>query len=85
MATITLQPGERFAHTHDVVSTTKLLEGEVEFTVNGVTVPLTRTAIVVPPDTPHVMRNVGVKVSRVECGYGTGDGDEDEDDQGDDR
>ncbi|HEU0131874.1 MAG TPA: hypothetical protein VFQ85_12870 [Mycobacteriales bacterium] len=73
MAVIVLKPGERFSHTHDVVSTTALVEGQVELTVNGVTVPLTDVPVAVAANTVHTVHNVGPRVAKVECGYGVGD------------
>jgi mannose-6-phosphate isomerase-like protein (cupin superfamily) len=70
MAVITLKPGERFAHSHDVVSTTRLVTGNVDLTVGDVTVRLTAVPISVPAATVHTVHNVGTKIAKVECDYG---------------
>ena len=74
MATINLDPGEEFAHIHDVVSTTAAVRGEVELTFNGQTIRLTAVPVVIPAHTLHMMVNVGEITAVVRCGYGVGGG-----------
>jgi quercetin dioxygenase-like cupin family protein len=72
MAVIVLKPGERFSHSHDVISTTRLLTGNIELTFGGTTTTLTAVPVVIPADTLHTVHNVGVKIAKAECDYGVG-------------
>jgi quercetin dioxygenase-like cupin family protein len=73
MALIQLQPGETFSHAHDVISTTALVSGEVELTMEGQTVRLTTTPVVIRAGVTHVLTNVGTSIATIACGgYGTG-------------
>ena len=72
---ICLLPGETFSHSHDVVSTSSAVAGDVELTVAGETFVLTPTTVVIPAGELHVLHNVGDTIARVACGgYGAGDG-----------
>jgi quercetin dioxygenase-like cupin family protein len=73
MALIQLEPGETFSHAHDVVSTTALVSGDVELTMEGQTIRLTATPVVIQAGVTHVLRNVGTSIATIACGgYGSG-------------
>lgn len=69
MATIGLDPGERFEHTHTGPSTTYLISGDVEVQLGDLTIPLTTAPLAIPPNTPHTMINVGPAKAFVGCGH----------------
>lgn len=70
MADIHLKPFEDFEHQHGKASTTTLCEGEVHLTIAGTTTPLIiGETVVVPPNTPHVMHNIGPRAAVVRCGH----------------
>lgn len=65
-----LEPGEVFEHTHADPSITVLVDGDVEFSVEGETsrlVPDER--IYVPGGASHVLVNRGAGHAIVQCGH----------------
>mgnify|MGYP000973324917 CR=1 FL=1 len=75
MATILLNPGERFEHAHDHPSTTCLMAGEVDFQIGGhpVTLPLGEP-VEVPAGVSHAIYNCGKRPAEIHCGHRTGGG-----------
>lgn len=70
MAIIILEPGEVFQHTHDNETTTGLVEGEVEFRMDGEKINLsTDTKVTIPAHTPHSMVNTGNEDAVIRCKY----------------
>ena len=70
MATITLNPGERFEHAHDHLSTTCLVAGEVQFQVGGRPVTLSLgEPVEVPAGLSHAILNIGKIPARIHCGH----------------
>lgn len=68
---MSLEPGERFEHTHLTESTTTLIEGSVDLVMGGerraleVGVPVSIQAGI-----SHLLINVGDTRASVECGHG---------------
>lgn len=70
MATIILNPGERFEHAHDHASTSSLIAGEVRFEIEGqaVALPLGQT-VEVPAGASHVIYNTGAVPAQIYCAH----------------
>ena len=65
-----LEPGEVFEHAHAEPSTTTLVEGDVEFTVNGALCTLVPDEdCYVPAYASHVLVNRGDGPAIVRCGH----------------
>ncbi len=65
-----LEPGEVFEHAHADPSITMLVDGDVEFSVDGTTFWLIPNERVhVPAGASHVLVNRGTGRATVECGH----------------
>ena len=68
MATIIIEPGETFEHTHSRQGATILREGDVELEIDGDRRSLQRDVpIQIRAGQHHVMRNVGNTPARIDC------------------
>ncbi len=68
MADYVLEPGEHECHTHDRVTTTELIHGEVCFEMNGTTRELKLGEVVeVPANMQHKVTNTGKTQALVAC------------------
>lgn len=68
MATIIIEPGEAFEHTHSKQSTTILREGSVELEIDGDRRPLQKDVPVqIRAGQHHVMRNTGSTPAAIHC------------------
>ena len=70
MATIVLEPGEIFEHTHDAETTTGLVEGEAELRMDGKKIDLSPDSkVTVPAHTSHSIVNTGNEDAVMKCAY----------------
>jgi mannose-6-phosphate isomerase-like protein (cupin superfamily) len=68
MATFILEPGETTTHTHETISTSTLLDGEVEMKIDNTCVQMKKNEPVeVPQGAQHTMLNTGQTEARVAC------------------
>ena len=68
MASILLQPGETFEHSHNDTSDTVHVSGKVEFVV-GSSKHIMRSGerISTPPHIFHAITNVGSEIAQIDC------------------
>lgn len=69
MVTITVDPGEQFAHSHTVETTTELIAGEATLRMQGKEIKLSvNKPVTVPAHTEHVVIANGHEPARLKCG-----------------
>lgn len=70
MAEIILAPGETFEHTHDQITTSGVVSGNVELHMEGKIIKLNpNEKVTVPANVSHKMVNVGNSKAIARCNY----------------
>jgi len=70
MANIILEPKETFQHTHDHPSLTRVVSGDVQLQMNGMSFDLQGgQEIFVPAFASHTLHNTGKIPAEVYCGH----------------
>ena len=69
MAMIVLDPGEKFAHSHTIETTTELLSGEAVLKMHGKEIKLViDKPVTVPAHTEHIVIATGIGPTTLKCG-----------------